>query len=176
LQVKKEPGFSVWQVRLPLPENSEFVNSIMNSTQERQMARRKPVNIATEGMYRKVGVVALGLALGAAFLGNDTTQTPAVARARASEAGHSAAISQRDDQVTDLADRDGPTAQDRDTEIGALIEAGSAAAPPEAAPDSGAPSKPEAANTDAGTRPSQAQIRALIEQSYARSGNDGGGD
>ena len=140
------------------------------------MARRKPVSIATGGMFRKVGVVALGLALCAAFLGNDTTQTPAAARARASEASHAVAPPRRHIQVTGLADRDGTAVQDRDAEIGALLEAGSAAAAAETASDPGAPPKPGDASAKAGAHPSQAQIRALIEQSYQRSGNEGGGD
>ena len=139
------------------------------------MARRKPVSIATEGMYRKFGVVALGLALCAAFLGNDTTQTPAAARARASGASHAVAAPRRHVQVTGLADRDGPAVQDRDAEIGALLMAGAAAPASEPGSDAAAP-QPGTASAEGRAKPTPEQARALIEQSYQRSGNEGGGD
>jgi hypothetical protein len=140
------------------------------------VARRKPVSIATDGMYRKVGAIALGLALCAAMLGDDTPAPPtavAVAQSGSRPSSEPAAFSAR----AALADRDDASLLNRDDEVQSLLIAETPEQPTAQATDTetGLP-KVGYSSAENARGPTPAQINALIQQSYARSGNTSGGD
>ena len=140
------------------------------------MARRKPVSIATDGLYRKVGAIALGLAFCAAMLGEDRSAPP-VTTIAASIGSRTTAEPTAFSARAALADRDDAGVLNRDEEIQSLLIAETPVRPtvPVIDAETGLP-KVGYSSARNGSGPTSAQINALIQQSYNRSGNDGGGD
>jgi hypothetical protein len=127
-------------------------------------------------MYRQVGAIALGLALCAAMMGEGSPQAPIASRATANAESHAQLATNQHVQPSGLSDRDGPAVQDVDAEVAAVLAGGPAA--PDEAPVEEPTALPSTgySNPDAAKGPTPEQIRSVIEQSYRRSGNDGGGD
>lgn len=143
------------------------------------MARRRPVSIASGGLYRTVGASALGLAMCVAFL-SDSTPEPADLTPNAAATNPSP--DPRRERSERLADRDIADPQTEGSELASLLIRPDANPdlPEEDQPDDQTRTqlpKPGFALAGAeSSRPTPAQIDFLIAASYRRSGNNGGGD